>query len=77
MKKKTVSTMCHICGKLIGKPPIFIVEIAGFDDIAYCVPCVKKGYLDLISRPNTNPDIEVIKEDFRQFLKKNKINIES
>lgn len=76
--KRTVHVRdCHICGKLLRKPPVFVVEVAGFDDIAYCAPCVKRGYLDLIAKPAESQEIEVIKEDFRRFLKKNKISIES
>lgn len=76
MKTKARVFICHKCSRLLGGSNFLYVKTE-FGNFAFCSTCIKEGYKELIYIENPAPQIKKILADFRKFMKKFKMEIDS
>lgn len=74
--KKIKHSFCHRCQKLLGKTRYISIQ-TDLGNVAFCEDCIREGYLDLIGLQYKSPQIQMIIDDFKKFLVKFKISIDS
>ena len=73
---KTRVFLCHKCDRLLGRSRYLFVK-TDFGNYAFCSTCIREGYRELIQIQNKSPQIIKILADFKRFIKKFKMEIES